>query len=243
MNIKTYYYSFIIVVFAFLLSLNNIKIFTLDEMGLFLTVVGLIYGLISAFTISNSWERFSKIRDNISAETSSLENFYLFGKNLSDKETFSMIKGKITDYLTDVPEIEWKDYWKKEDTHKKFRSIIESFPSLKIKGDKETEIFDDMGDELKNASSARASQLVLSQTRLTKIQWMLNLFLSAVLVFSITCLGFSSFLVSSFIITTMITSILMILLVIYELDSMKIAEQEVSIEPYIKLAKIIKEDI
>lgn len=242
MNIKSHYYPFFIVILAFLFSLNRVKIFSLDELGLFLTVIGLIYGLIAAFTISNSWERFSKIRDNISAETSALETFYLFGKKLSDQETFTHIKNSLSSYLADVPTIEWKDYWKSEKTHTKFRKIVEAFPGIAIDNAKDSEIFDDMGDELKNAAAARTSQLVLSQTRLTKIQWILNIFLSLVLMISIIFLDIDDPYVSIFIVSTMLISIAMIMLVIYELDSMQIAEQEVSIEPYLKLARIIKED-
>lgn len=242
MNIKTSYYPFFIVVLAFVLSLNRVKVFSIDEVGIFLTVIGLIYGLIAAFTINNSWERFSKIRDNISAETSSLETLYFFGKNLSDKETFGEIKNNISAYLEAVPIVEWKDYWKSEETHKKFRNIMEAFPKISINNTKDAEIFDDIGDELKNAAAARTTQLVLSQTRLTKIQWVLNIFLSLILTISIVFLDINDPYIAAFIVSTMIISIAMILLVIYELDSMKIAEQEVSIEPYLKLAEIIRND-
>lgn len=242
MKNKTFWYGILIIAISSLLSLNKIKLFTLDDLGLFLTVIGLIYGLIAAFTISNSWERFSKIRDEIAAETSALENFYLLGKSLPDRITFKNIRKMLASYLIEVPAIEWKDYWKSENIHKKFRNLIEEFSKIEISGEKFIVIFDDMGDELKRASAARSSQLVLSQTRLTRIQWVLNLFLSISLIISITLLKFNDPIVSIFIVAVMIIAILMILLVIYELDSMIIAEQEVSIEPYLKLASIIKKD-
>lgn len=40
----------------------------------------------------------------------------------------------------------------------------------------------------------------------------------------------------------MIASILMILIVIYEIDSMKIAEEEVSVAPYKEVIRLIMED-
>lgn len=43
-----------------------------------------------------------------------------------------------------------------------------------------------------------------------------------------------------FVITAMIASVLMILVVLYELDSMKVAEEEVSNEPYRQVVRVIK---
>ncbi|MBU4245658.1 MAG: DUF4239 domain-containing protein [Nanoarchaeota archaeon] len=239
---RTYTYMVFAVLSAFLLSLNTINVFSLDEMSLFLTVIGLIYGLISAFTINNAWERFSKIRDAIAEETNSLITANIFAKKLSDKVSATRMKDKIIEYCLQVPEIEWRDYWKSEKTHRTFRQILELFANIKLKTQKDVELFDDIGDELRDASAARNSQLVLSQTKISKVQWILNIFLSGILITGLILTSLPNYLLSIFIVSSMIAAVLMILIVIYELESMKLAEEEVSNEPYRQVVRIIKSD-
>jgi hypothetical protein len=206
-------------------------------MALFLTVVGLIYGLIAAFTINNSWERFSKIRDSIAEETSSIQNLHEILKEIADKPLMKKFYNVIAEYCKGVLESEWYEYWLKEDVHKKFRELFDVLGSVKVSSPKDTVLYDQCFDEMHQASTSRTQQLVLAQTRLSKIQWTLLLFLSVILVISIIFLSLPSGILSIFVSTTMITSIVLIFFVIYELDSMKLSEREVSVEPYIKLAR------
>lgn len=239
---RAYSYMILAVIIAFLLSLNTIKVFSLEELSLFLTVIGLIYGLIAAFTIDNAWERFSKIRDAIAEETYALTSVYIYAKQLSDRQAFRWLRNKILSYCKDVPEIEWHEYWKSDKTHKKFRDIISIASRAKFKVEKDSNLFDEITTDLEDASRARASQLVLAQTRISKVQWTLNIFLSGILVTGLVLLNMPSRLLSIFVIATMVAAIIMILLVIYELDSMKYAEEEVSNEPYREVVKYIEAD-
>lgn len=240
MKVKNYGLIFIIILFSFILSLNTFKVFSMDELSLFLTVIGLLYGLISAFTITNSWERFSKVRDFIAEETSSLMNAYLLAKTLSDKKHIEDFKIKIINYGKEVPTIEWKDYWGSEKTHKKFRDIVTSYAEFEIATSKDAVIYQCVGDEVKAASKTRTAQLVLSQTKISRLQWLLNIFLSGILLIGIIFLNIPTNAASSFIITSMLSAIIMILMVIYELDSMKIAEEEVSNRPYYALTELLE---
>ena len=129
---KTYSYLFLAIIIAFVLSFNRSGIFSLEEMSLFLTVVGLIYGLIAAFTINSAWERFSKIRDEVAIETGSLVMAYIFTKKLSDKVSARKFKSILKSYCEDVPKIEWHNYWEAESTHRKFRALIELVAGIKI---------------------------------------------------------------------------------------------------------------
>lgn len=169
MKAQSYVYLAVVILFAFLLSMNNIKLFSLDEISLFLTVIGLIYGLIAAFTINNAWQRFSSIRDAISEEIYALMSIYIYAREFSDKATFDKLKSKLVEYCTDVPEIEWHDYWRNEKTHKKFRDIIRIVAKTKIKNIKDEHLFDEITTELEDAARARSMQLVLSQNRTSKV--------------------------------------------------------------------------
>ncbi|MFH1307960.1 MAG: DUF4239 domain-containing protein [archaeon] len=239
---KSRYYLLIIILISFLISLNTFKIFSIDETSIFLTVIGLIYGLIAAFSISNAWEKFSKIRDAVAVETNSLESLYIYSKYLSDRSSFRKIKLKILDYCKEVPNIEWNQYWLSEKTHTKFRELVNLVAAIKINNEKDKEIFDEVSEELREAAAARNSQLVLSQTKIPKMQWILNIFLSVILVIGLIFLSIPNYYLSIFIVASMIASVLLILFVIYDLDSLRTAEEEVSIAPYNKLVKFISKD-
>lgn len=239
---KAYFYLIIAIVISFVISLNNFKIFSIDEVSIFLTVVGLIYGLMAAFTISNSWEKFSKIRDAVSEEVASLEAVYIYSKSLSDKISFKKIKEEILGYCKEVPEVEWREYWGSKNTHNKFRNLMNAVVNIKLKTKKDEALFEEISEELRDASSSRNTQLVLSQTKISRMQWTLNLFLSAILIIGLLFLSIPNYFLSIFIVSSMVASVIMILFVIYELDSLKISEAEVSIAPYEELVNLIAKD-
>jgi len=239
---RAYTYLVVIIIISFLISLNTIKVFSLEEMSLFLTVVGLIYGLIAAFTINNAWERFSKIRDAVAEETNSLVTMYIFAKQLSDKVAFKKLKETLLEYSQEIPTIEWHEYWASEKTHKKFRNLIKIVSEIKLKNQKDIELFDEVGEELRDAAAARNAQLVLAQTRVPKLQWALNILLSAILIIGLVLVAIPNYVLSIFIVSAMVAAVLMIFVVIYELDSMKMAEEEISNEPYRQVTRIIKSE-
>lgn len=238
---KHYLSIFFAVIIAVFFSLNTNRMFGFDELAVFLTVIGLIYGLMAAFTINNSWERFSKIRDNIAIETNSLLTMCIFARKFSDKKIYAQLKNKIIDYCQEIPVIEWKDYWKSEKAHKKFLDITEIISEIKPKNEFEIELFNQAAEELREASKARTEQLVLSQSRISKIQWTLTVFLSAVLVIGLSVIKYSSLKTTMFVSIPMIAAVLMIFIVIYELDSLKVSEEEISIDPYRKVIREINQ--
>jgi hypothetical protein len=237
------WYISLIVVIAVVLTLFTTKVFSLEELSLFLTVIGLIYGLIAAFTINNAWERYSKIRDAIAEETSSLLALYYYMKQLSDKKRFEKFREEIISYSNAVPNVEWSDYWKAESIHEKFRNIQQIIAGVKLKTGKENALFQCMTSELGDATSARTTQLILAQTRITKLQWTLNIFLSAILLLGLAFLYTPSAALTPIIIAAMMCAVMLILLVIYEIDALRISDKELFIEPYYQLVKIIGKDM
>jgi ABC-type multidrug transport system fused ATPase/permease subunit len=236
---KSTYYLFLVVIFSLLISLNTYRFFSIEDISIFLTVIGLIYGLIAAFSISNSWEKFSKIRDAIAEETASLKAIYIYSKYLNDKIVFNKIKKNITEYCNEVPKIEWKEYSGSQKTHQKFENLINLVAGIKIKNQKDSELFGEISEELRNAISSRNTQLIISQTKISKTQWLLNIFLSLILIIGLVFLSISNYLLSIFVIASMISSIIFILFVIHEMDSLKIADTEVYVNPYIEVLDLI----
>lgn len=236
-------YILLIVIVAAGLTMFTTKVFSLEELSLFLTVIWLIYGLIAAFTINNAWERYSKIRDAIAEETSSLLSLYYYMKQLSDKKSVKQFCEELIVYCNAVPNIEWTNYWKAEAVHERFRGIQQIVAGAKLKTDKENTIFQSIIWELGWATWARTTQLVLAQTRITRLQWILNIFLSAILLIGLALLQMPTANLTPIIIAAMMAAIMLIMLVIYEIDALGINDKEVFIEPYYQLVRIIWKDM
>jgi ABC-type multidrug transport system fused ATPase/permease subunit len=211
-------------------------------MGIFLTFIGLIYGLMTAFSISNSWEKFSKIRDAISSETGSLKAIYIYSKYLGDRSASNKIRETILNYCAMVPKIEWKDYFNTQETHQLFETLIDTVASIKFENEKDSELFSEMTDELRETVASRSTQLIISQTKIPASQWILNIFLSLIMIIGLAFLSLDNYLLSIFVISSMVASVIFILFVVYEMDSLKIADKEVFIDPYSEVVKLINKD-
>ncbi len=226
-----------IALISFVLSLNTSRVFPINDISVFITIIGLIYGLIAAFTINNSWERFSKIRDAIAQETSSMINMHIILKNTSTSSSVKKFADQVIQYNKEVIDTQWKNYWLNDQAHEKFMGIFDIIASQK-KYTKDP-LYDQCFEEFRQASTARTHQLVLSQSRISGFQWILVIFLSAILVGSVAFLKMPSGSLTLLISTVMVAAIILILVVIYELDSMKLAEWEVSIGPFNKVIKTL----
>lgn len=159
---------------------------------------------------------------------------------MSDKFSVKKLRQKAIEYCKEVPKIDWPDYWNSEKTHQKFRDMIEIVAGMKLKGAKDVELFDDVSEELRIASTARNMQLILSRTRLSKFQWALNIFLSIILIIGLTFLNVPDYITAIASSMLMTIAIIFILFVIYELDTLRTSDNEVSIDPWIKVAKFIE---
>ena len=80
---------------------------------------------------------------------------------------------------------------------------------------------------------------MLAQTRITRLQWILNIFLSAILLIGLALLQMPTANLTPIIIAAMMAAIMLIMLVIYEIDALGINDKEVFIEPYYQLVRII----
>lgn len=233
-------YIALIVVLSIFLGFNAFRILDVDSVGIFITIIGLVYGLLAAFTINNAWERFSKLRDLIAEETSSLQNAHIFLSRCSDKKTLGLFTNAVVEYCSAVKVTEWKAYWEDTKTTKIFEDVLRIVVDMKHRNDPQLVMYDKCLDEIREASTSRTSQLVLSRNRLPKVQWILIIFLSAILVFCVSFLAMPLSYSTAFMTSVMVASVLLILLIVYDLDSLKVAEQEVSEDPYQKLILYLK---
>jgi hypothetical protein len=136
--------------------------------------------------------------------------------------------------------LELSAYAKGNEAHKKFHSLLALLSSVKVNGSRDGVLFDAVVDEARKASEARDRQIALARDRLPIAQWLFEVFLSVLLVFILTLVILPYNAVSITITALMMSAILLVLVVIYELDSMGDFEDEISNEPYRKLIALIQ---
>jgi hypothetical protein len=238
---RTFLYTALAVILTIVLALNPMKVFNLGDAGLFIIIIALIYGLVSAFTISQAWERFTKIRDAVTQEMNSLVTMHIYAKQMSDTASVKQLQDGVIGYCDMVPQVDWHQYWKAEETHKRFRSLFEVLAKMKLKNAKDVELFNEVSHELRSASHARDTQMLMAQTRISSAQWGFNLFLSGVLIMTMVLLAMPSYWVSVVLVAIVIVSVITILFLIHELDSMSFAEREIACEPYANVMRIVSE--
>lgn len=221
-----------IVVFAWGLSMNAFRFLSFTQVDIFITIIGLAYGLIAAFTINNVWERFGKIRDSIAEETASLVDMYNILSVFGDKRLLAKVKREIVEYCQHEIRTPWSDHEADKIAGKKFEDVFEMVVKTKVETPHEEILFEECLNEMRDVSSARTRQMILARTRLSKIQWGLLLFLSVTLIGAVTFLEMPIGWVSIFISTSVIATVVLIIMVIYELNSLHMAEREVSEEPF-----------
>jgi hypothetical protein len=216
--------------------------FAIEDVSLYLTVTGLIYGLFAAFAIGVSWDRYSKVVENLHDEISSETNMHLLLKHISDRKIALKMDEQILNYLSNIMEIPWNKYFESENVHKKFRKMFDIFGRMELKTEKDSELFDDIGDELESASKARNQQIVLSSTPLSASIWSLLLLLSGAVVVGVYLVAFSSPILGMFTKIIMSLSSFAILLVLHQIDSLQLAEEKVDALPN-KAIEIIQKEI
>ena len=229
---KTFGYIVIAVLVSFVLAMNVFRVFPLNETSMFITVVGLIYGLMAAFTINNVWERFSKIRDAIAEEVSSLLHIQFMLTSFADKKTVKAFSDQLVKYCNLILVTDWKVYWVAQNVHNNFFELYKILGGIKTKDDKESALYSACLAEMNQSSTARTHQLVLAQSKLSTLQWGLIGVLSLILTISVVFLALPKGLLSFFITAATAFSIALILLVIYEFNALEIDKQEISNEPY-----------
>ncbi len=237
---KTWMLAAIMVTISIVLSLNPIKLLPLNEASLFFVVIGVTYGVMSAFSISDTDGALDQLRDAFSIEVSALKSVYLLSKRLSNKRILKKINKSILEYCDETIILALADYSEGIKANKKFHSLLSLVLNIKVNNSKDSILFDAIIDEARKASEARDFQITLAKDRLPTVQWLSEIFLSTILVIILTLVILPYNPMSIIITALMMSAILIVLVVIYELDSMRDFEDEISNDPYRKLIALIK---
>ncbi len=240
---KTGFLIIIAILVSAILALNPFKFLSFNDASLFFTVIGVTYGVMSAFAINDTDKALDQLRDAFGKEVNSLKSIYLLSKSLSDNVAFKKICSSIVEYCKETIDLDLAAYGQGTKAHIKFHSLLSLISGIKIRGTRDRALFASILEDTKITSMSRDEQIILARDRLPKMQWILELFLSFILIGILTVVSVPQTIVSVAVVFFIMVAILFTLIVIYELDSMKDFEDEISNEPYRKLIAIVEHRI
>jgi len=241
-RIKTKYLVTLVIAISFVsVFLIPIKEEFNEGVNATLGIVGLLFAILVGFFITDLWSRFQKIRENVAVEVSGLQTYYLFvqvlGRFPRHKEWAKKQQGLIDKYTQEFFQVEWSDYGK-IDPH--FNAIIESLGEIKeLKTNKEVETYTNFLPLLNEITTAREKLFMYGKDRLNKMEWMVIIFLAGILGFSLFVTRTPE-LSSLFLSGTLISTIVILLLILRDLDDLSFGEEMVSFEPYETIFDVIK---
>jgi len=235
-------HSIVIVIIASFLTVFFIPIKEQFSEGVsaILGMVGLLFAILVGFFITDLWSRFQRIRENVAVEVSGLQTYYLFvqilGKFPRHKKWAEEQRELIDKYVREFFYVEWSNYGKIDPY---FNKIIESLGELEeLKTNKEIETYTNFLPLLNQITTAREKLFMYGKDRLNKMEWLVILFLAAILVFSLFVTRTSD-LSSLFLSGTLISTVTILLLILRDLDDLSFGEEMVSFEPYETIFDVI----
>jgi hypothetical protein len=197
-----------------------------------LVFIGILFGIIVGFFLSDLYSRFQTIKDNAAVDASGLATYYQYAKLLvrgeRNRKWLARQRDIIYRYVTKFMPLPWSEY---SVTDKEFNEILESLKKIKYRTNKENETYSNILAVVSEVSDAREKLVMSGRDHLTRGEWIVVLLLGGLLLFSLyyvktmepVSIAFTGLLSSS---------ILILLLVIRDLDNLKFGEIAVSIEPY-----------
>lgn len=197
-----------------------------------ITFVGILFGIIVGFFITDLYSRFQAIRENAAIDSSGLGTYYSFakvlGQNRQNKKWLEKQRELINKYVKKFMPLPWSEY---NVTEPEFSEIMDSLKEVKYKTDKENETYSNILAVLSEISDSREKLVMLGRDRLTRGEWTVVLALGLTLLVSLFYTKTMD--IISIIFTGILSStVIILMLVIRDLSNLKFGESVVSIEPY-----------
>jgi len=197
-----------------------------------ITFVGLLFGIIVGFFITDLYARYQGIRANAAVDSSSLTTFYGFakilGENKKNKKWLQKQRELLKNYIHKFMPLPWEKY---EQTEPEFLAIIDSLKEIKYDTNKENETFSNILGIFSSHSDARERLVMYGKDKLSWAEWLVIFILAILLVGSLFYVKDTSN--ESIIFTgSLCAAILILLFFVRDLNNLNFGENAVSISPY-----------
>ncbi|MDD1777664.1 MAG: DUF4231 domain-containing protein, partial [Candidatus Helarchaeota archaeon] len=222
-DFKAYAVAILVISIGFVLSFfrPSVELLPTDStwLAIFISVVGVVFALLSAFMIVNSWNKYNSLEETIRKETISLRNIFLLGQQLCEETPLANLKTCMQDYIHTVIDAYWHETTPLDAPLIKFFQIFRAAEAFNPQTEKNYILLYNINEELRKASNHRANISSLISQKTPKTLWLFLLFLSFSIVVSFIIVDYETQWMATLIITLIATAIAFVIAIIYDLDN------------------------
>ena len=160
-----------------------------DVTGIYVSMIGILYGVFLAFIVIAIWENYDGVKNNIDKEADALSNMYRDAKGLPPAMKFS-VDSCIKKYVTFVVDDEWTmmSYGKESksamDASSKLQNLVIKFKPHDLG---EQVVYTEMLSNLNHLATARRVRVNTANAGLPEILWVILIGGGLLLLFYIAC--------------------------------------------------------
>ena len=242
MKITVKHALFIVIIISFIASYFFPGVGESATIETSITFIGILFGIILGFFITDLYSRFQGIRNSAAVDSSSLTTYWsllqILIENKRQQKWVEKQRKLIKKYVHKFMPLPWERYG---ETEPEFSAIFSSLKELKLRPNiKQDETYALMLTVLCGQSDAREKLVMYGKDKLSWGEWLVVLLLGVLLIGSLFYTKDTSMI--SIIFTGALTSsILILLLVLRDLNNLNFGENAVSIEPYERVLDAIGE--
>lgn len=231
-KIKTKHILIFLIVISFIASYFFPGVGANETIQNSITFIGLLFGIIGGFFITDLYTRYQGIRSNAAVDSSCLTTFYGFAKILGKKNKKWLQKQRnlINDYIHKFMPLPWEKYGQ---TEPEFSAIVDSLGEIKygVNDVKENETYSNILAVVSTHSDARERLVMYGKDKLSWAEWLVIFILAILLIGSLFYVKDTTT-VSIIFTGSLCSAILILLFFIRDLNNLNFGEQAVSISPY-----------
>jgi len=206
-----------------------------EEVKLLLTISTFLYGIFAGFIIASRMSRFTRFRDLLTNETGFLISLYEYSK-LAGEKFSKKIADIIDDYVVEGFLYEVYEYHRK--TEASFYAIFDAIRDFNPVNENQREAISQMRWIIRDMPKDREEMYLLEEDKISNLLGITLILLSSVILFCLFFLRVNT--IYSDIITVILpTSIILVLILIRDLDQLKISNYAIDYGIYFRLFDII----
>jgi VIT1/CCC1 family predicted Fe2+/Mn2+ transporter len=189
--------------------------------GVAFAVIGGFYGVVLAFVLVASWERFERARADTEAEANAVGDLYRQSAGLPEPEA-TALRGQLVAYVHTVIDEEWTTMRAgslARDSQKLYLGIWSSILAENVQTAKEVALFQEVIEKLDDFSEARRSRLLYMRSGLPPVIWYFLVLFGVVTVSFTYFFGMESLLAHAIITVVLASTIACTLFIIFEMQT------------------------
>lgn len=205
------------------------------SVGAFVTAIGTLYSVLTAFTVVSVWTEFTDTDRAIKREARELAELWRYAGYVSDNAGVARARDAIERYRDEVVSREWPAMISGDTpsaADDEFFEMADAVNSIEVRTARDVPAWQEAVRTLGEVADARAERLILVNLRMPRLLRLLLHIATTALVSGMALLGFDNELVGAFIVAFTVVVSLLVLEVIDDIDEPFGGAWGVTAEPF-----------